>query len=159
MEPTLTIGQRVLVDRLSHGYKVGDIIVFYPPAGAEQGLCDNQTQTFGGQGAACDKTASTRSSQTFIKRIVAVGGDRISIVQGRVMRNGRQELAPYAQVCSDPQACNFPKTITVPRGYFFVMGDNRAESDDSRFWGPVPARWIIGKAFATYWPLNRLGTL
>ena len=52
-----------------------------------------------------------------------------------------------------------PKTITIPKGYFFMMGDNRGESDDSRYWGPVPKAWIIGEAFATYWPPDRIGTL
>jgi signal peptidase I len=49
--------------------------------------------------------------------------------------------------------------ITVPAGHWFMMGDNRGESDDSRFWGPVPTGWIIGGAFATYWPPDRIGTL
>jgi signal peptidase I len=50
-----------------------------------------------------------------------------------------------------------PKTITIPPDQYFMMGDNRGESDDSRYWGPVPRDWIIGKAFATYWPPDRIG--
>ena len=50
-----------------------------------------------------------------------------------------------------------PTPIVVPRGDVFVMGDNRGDSDDSRFWGPVPDSWVIGEAFFTYWPLNRIG--
>ncbi len=53
--------------------------------------------------------------------------------------------------------CNFPKPITIPPDHYFMMGDNRGASDDSRFWGPVPREWIIGKAFATYWPPKRVG--
>ncbi len=53
--------------------------------------------------------------------------------------------------------CDFPVPITVPAGMYFMMGDNRGASDDSRFWGPVPRKWIIGGAFATYWPPDRLG--
>jgi signal peptidase I len=49
--------------------------------------------------------------------------------------------------------------ITIPPGHWFMMGDNRGESDDSRFWGPVPRKSIIGGAFATYWPPNRIGLL
>jgi signal peptidase I len=52
-----------------------------------------------------------------------------------------------------------PKTITIPKGYFFMMGDNRGASDDSRYWGPVPKSWIVGEAFFTYWPPDRIGTL
>ena len=53
--------------------------------------------------------------------------------------------------------CNFPTPIKIPAGHWFMMGDNRGESDDSRFWGPVPTGWIIGEAFATYWPPDRIG--
>ena len=57
------------------------------------------------------------------------------------------------------QGCNMPKEITIPEGHFFMMGDNRGHSDDSRYWGPLPEEWLIGKAFATYWPPNRIGGL
>ena len=56
-----------------------------------------------------------------------------------------------------PAICRKP--IKIPPGYYFMMGDNRGASDDSRFWGPVPRKWIIGKAFATYWPPDRVGIL
>ena len=56
-------------------------------------------------------------------------------------------------------ACTFATPIRVPRGLWFMMGDNRGDSEDSRFWGPVPASWIIGDAFFTYWPPDRIGTL
>ena len=54
-------------------------------------------------------------------------------------------------------SCNLPEEITIPPDHYFMMGDNRGSSDDSRFWGPVPRDWIIGKAFSTYWPPDRIG--
>ena len=58
-----------------------------------------------------------------------------------------------------PASCTFPKTITVPAGDYYMMGDNRGNSDDSRYWGPVPQSSIIGAAFFRYWPPSRIGTL
>ena len=65
---------------------------------------------------------------------------------------------PYTRPCGGfSAACNLPRPITIPPDHYFMMGDNRGESQDSRFWGPVPRDWIIGEAFATYWPPDRVG--
>jgi signal peptidase I len=64
---------------------------------------------------------------------------------------------PYIIPCGHGGACDLPEKITIPPDHYFMMGDNRGASDDSRFWGPVPRAWIIGKAFATYWPPDRIG--
>jgi signal peptidase I len=86
------------------------------------------------------------SSQTFIKRIVAVGGDSLSIKNGHPVVNGAETTdESYVRPCGGGYECNLPKTITIPSGYFFMLGDNRGESDDSRYWGPVPATWILGR--------------
>ena len=165
MVPTLDVGQRVLVNRLSTHPGVGDIVVFHPPHGA-----DGYTPVCGapGEGAnpngsvyaqPCGMPTTQESSQTFIKRVVGVGGDRIEIVNGHVYRDGVRENDPYIEPCQGSSSCNFRKAITIPPGYFFMMGDNRPNSDDSRFWGPVPTKWIIGVAFFTYWPPRRIGTL
>jgi signal peptidase I len=90
---------------------------------------------------------------------VALPGDRISIQSGHVIRNGTREKDGYAATCGSAGACSFSGMITVPRGDYFMMGDNRGESDDSRFWGPIPQSWIIGEAFFTYWPPDRIGLL
>jgi len=161
MEPTLDVGQRVLVNRLSHRLgsdpKVGDIITFHPPAGA-----DEQPPQCGAPQAenqACTAPTPGESKQTFIKRVVGVAGDRLSIRDGRVIRNGHPTSEPFIASCAGGQGCDLPRTITVPKGDVYLMGDNRGQSDDSRFWGPVPIDWVIGKAFATYWPPKRIGIL
>jgi signal peptidase I len=165
MLPTLHINQRVLVDRIGSHFTtphVGDIIVFHPPKDYADGCADpNQGANGAGANGAkpCDVAQRQESSETFIKRVVAVGGDHISIVNGHVIRNGVEEKDRYTIPCGGADSCNFPSQITIPRGDYFMMGDNRGASDDSRYWGPVPKSWIIGKAFFTYWPPDRIGFL
>jgi len=160
MEPTLAIGQRILANRMIEHPSIGDIVVFHPPAGADQqpAVCGASYQG-GDSGQACAKPTAQESSQTFIKRVVAGPGDMISIVNGHVIRNGVPEKDPYIYQCGDAQGCNYRTPIRIPPNDYFMMGDNRGESDDSRFWGPVPDNWIIGVAFFTYWPPDRIGTL
>lgn len=168
MIPTLEIGQRILVNRLNTSPGLYDIVVFHPPAGADGDtpVCGDSKQ---GPEAAnfnqvnqivaqpCDKPTATESAQTFVKRVVGLPGDHLLITDGHVYRNGVQEKGSYVQPCSVPTDCNFKESITVPTGDYYMMGDNRGESDDSRYWGPVPQKWIIGVAFATYWPIDRIG--
>jgi signal peptidase I len=161
MVPTLDIGQRVLTNRLDTTPSIGDIVVFHPPHGADNTdnpVCGNPHQG-AGHTQACGQPTPTASSQTFIKRVVAGPGDRIFILDGHVYRNGVREKDSYTEPCGDASTCTFRKPITIPPGDYFMMGDNRGESDDSRFWGPVPDKWIIGVAFFTYWPPDRIGTL
>jgi signal peptidase I len=161
MVPTLQIGQRVLVNRIGTHFgdpSVGDVVVFHPPAGAEGG----NLQCGGGEppaGQVCLQESKTRASVNFIKRVVAGPGDRISIRNGHVILNGKPQKEPFTEPCRGGEGCDLPKTVTVPAGHWFMMGDNRGSSDDSRFWGPVPKKWIIGQAFATYWPPKRIGLL
>jgi signal peptidase I len=160
MVPTLIPGQRVLTNRLINHPSIGDVVVFHPPHGADfaSPVCGNNGQG-AGHPQACDEPTPQASTQTFIKRVVAGPGDRISIHNGHVIRNGVPEKDPYIEPCGTSSSCNFPQTITVPPGDYFMMGDNRGLSDDSRFWGPVPDKWVIGVAFFTYWPPDRIGTL
>jgi signal peptidase I len=161
MLPTLKVGQRVLVNRLGNRFndpKVGEIMVFHPPSGAE-GTGDTCGDANRSAGMACDKPTSQKADVNFIKRVVALPGDKISIRDGHVIRNGKRESDSYIAPCAGGSACNLPQTITIPPDHYFMMGDNRGESDDSRFWGPVPRKWIIGGAFATYWPPKQVGLL
>jgi signal peptidase I len=161
MEPTLAIGQRVLVNRLGMDFgkpHVGEVAVFHPPEGAEQQLCGPAPHMVRPGGPPCSEPEPKKSgSVNFIKRIVAGPGDEISIVEGHVIRNGVREHDSYIRPCPGVSECNFRTPVKVPAGHWFMMGDNRGASDDSRFWGPVPTSWIIGEAIATYWPPDRIG--
>jgi signal peptidase I len=161
MFPTLKLGQRILVNRLATHPGVGDIVVFHPPAGATNGGGSQCGDPDHGPGhrQPCDSPTSQVSSQTFVKRVVGLPGDTLRIRDGYVYRNGVKETGAYIQTCPEPATCTFSQTITVPRGDYYMMGDNRGLSDDSRFWGPVPQSSIIGTAFFTYWPPDRIGTL
>ncbi|HET8863441.1 MAG TPA: signal peptidase I [Solirubrobacterales bacterium] len=158
MEPTLDVGQRVLVNRFLYHFTdpgIGDIVVFHPPKGADNGTECGAPHL---PQESCPKPTPEESSQNFIKRIVAGPGDTLSVRNGHPVVNGVEKTdEPYTMPCGTAGACNLPKPITIPPDYYFMMGDNRGASDDSRFWGPVPRDWIIGKAFATYWPPDRVG--
>lgn len=93
--------------------------------------------------------------EIFIKRVVGLPGDRIAIDRGRVTVNGSALVEPYVRF---PDGRSFPEVV-VPANSLYVLGDNRADSDDSRFWGFVPENQVLGKALAGIWPLGRLGAL
>ncbi len=99
----------------------------------------------------------------YIKRVIGVPGDTISLNDGRVYLNGKLlNQDKYLNSSVPTRAGLFlqdGKTITVPENSYFVMGDNRAESSDSRDWGFVPVKSIIGEAFFVYWPLNKIGII
>jgi signal peptidase I len=158
MVPTLQVGQRVLVDRVTLHFSDphrGDILVFKPPKGADTDSCGRQPPA----GQACDTPTSDHSDTNFIKRVVGVPGDRLKVISGRVYIDGKLQKEPFIRPSSTCDICNLPREITIPPGHFFMMGDNRGESADSREWGPIPKKWIIGEAFFTYWPPKRIGTL
>ena len=142
MEDTLLIGDRVLVDRISWRFSEperADIVVFHPP--------------FDGP--------------VLIKRVIGLPGDVISVSDGFVSINGRRLDEPYVrridgrQEPSEPFANGLPwsleKPYRVPAGSYFVMGDNRTDSGDSREFGPIKRGQLVGRAFARYWPPGRIG--
>jgi signal peptidase I len=161
MVPTLEIDQRVLVNRIGNNFsdpKVGEVMVFHPPQGANDpdgpkcGVTVSESEL-------CPKPTGTESDVNFIKRVVAGPGDKIRVQAGRVILNGKPLKEPYVRPCGTGSGCDYPGELTIPKDHYFMMGDNRGQSDDSRFWGPVPRKWFIGGAFATYWPPKKIGLL
>ena len=140
MVPTLEIGDRVLVNKLSydfHDLNRGDVIVFKRPPNAVKNNADDPDD--------------------LIKRVIGLPGERVVARDGHVYINDRQLIEPYLP--SGTITDNLDTAVTVPPGKVFVMGDNRANSADSRFIGPIDSDLVIGRAFATVWPLNRMGSL
>jgi signal peptidase I len=157
MVPTLEPGDRVLADRLTLRFrdpKRGDVVVFHPPACpdaiSKSGVCDTPI---------ISKRTGT-SDQTFIKRVIGLPGEKIFSRSGKVFvqKPGKPAVAlnePYTH----GQETNIPIPITVPKGYYYMMGDNRGNSEDSRAWGPERRRDILGIARVRYWPVDRIGLL
>lgn len=133
MVPTLLINDRVLVNKFIYDFTEpdrGDLLVFESVEGDGQDL---------------------------IKRVAAVGGDEIRVQNGQLFVNGEAQSEPYLNQ-SSPDASFFGPE-TVPENHVFMMGDNRANSADSRVFGPVPNGNIEGKAFVLFWPVNRFDIL
>jgi signal peptidase I len=165
MVPTLEVSQRVLVDRVTFRFSDphrGDVVVFKAPEGAEENRCGSNRPGIAERGGMpCPEPTPDQSDENFIKRVVGVPGDSLSVREGRVYINGKRQDEPYVNEDTDLncEICNLPRPITIPPDHFFMMGDNRGESADSREWGPVPEDWIVGNAFSTYWPPDRIGIL
>jgi signal peptidase I len=160
MEPTLAIGQRVLVDRVTYHFSKpsrGDIVVFHPPKGSESN--GEKCGVPRPNNEPCPVGTTAESSANFIKRIVGLPGDRVKVIGNHAYVNGKRQNDSFAHTTPCTEVCNLPKEITIPPDHFFMMGDNRGESDDSRDWGPVPKKSLVGHAFFTYWPPKRIGTL
>ena len=151
MLPTLKVGSLISVAPLASRLRIGEIIVFHPSHGVDgkyitcgdrnQGTSPNAVQA----PQPCDHSIQRPSKQIWIKRIVGLPGDTLKIVGGHVIRNGVREPDPYAAACGRTLACTFARSITVPAGQYYVLGDNRGVSPDSRYWGPVDRSWILGR--------------
>jgi signal peptidase I len=146
MEPTIKVGTHFVADTKvydHHAPRVGDVVVLHPAGGAETNTCG----VAHGENQACPRPTRSRAKVTFIKRVVAVGPASVAIRGGRTIVNGRTTNEPFTAHCGDAApGCDLPRPISVPEGYVFLLGDNRGNSDDSRFWGPIPVGWVIGRA-------------
>ena len=133
MQPSLENHERIFVNKFVYRFEPvhrGDIVVFRYPLDP---------------------------SKIFIKRIIGLPGDMVSLRQGRVYVNGKELAEPYLppsyfSADSDPR-------IIVPPGQYYVLGDHREFSNDSRAWGTVEQKYIYGKAVVVYWPFSQLGSL
>jgi signal peptidase I len=145
MMPTLEVDDRITVNKDAYddvAPQVGDIVVLHPPEGALEARCGEPVPA----GRLCPRPVGDAADVFFVDRIVAGPGDRLRIVDGRATVDGERLDEPYAEECAIPESCTFRGSITIPDDHFFVMGDNRGASDDSRFWGPVPRDQIVGRA-------------
>lgn len=102
-------------------------------------------------------------SRMLIKRVIATAGETVTLVNGRVLIDGKVIDEPYVKGQSYPlepePGVNLRYPYTVPEGSVWVMGDNRENSQDSRYFGAIPVSTISGKAFFVYWPLSQIGFL
>ncbi len=139
MLPTLQVGERIVVDKVSyhlHAVHRGDIIVFSRPPLEQADYAD------------------------LIKRVIGLPGDTVASVDGRVTINGKVLSEPWLP---DPAPQTLPSPLAapyslnhpykVPPGEYYVMGDNRTDSEDSRYFGPIPGRLIVGKMAFKVWPV------
>jgi signal peptidase I len=147
MEPTLRPGAVVYTKPGPVHVRLDEVVIVHPPRGALRGALGVCGAHVASTQVCLDPTGG-RSSTFYIERVVALGGQRIALFGGHVVRDGKLQAEPFARVstCALARICNYPNAVTVPRGYVFLLGDNRARSDDSRFWGPVPSSWIVGVA-------------
>ena len=130
MEPTLQSGEFVIVNKLAYKFsqpEISDVIVFHYPRDPEQ---------------------------EYIKRIIGLSGDHVTISNGAVYVNDQLIEEPY--IAAEP---NYQSEWDVPEKSLFVLGDNRNNSSDSHNWGPVPMEYVVGKALVVYWPPEKWGLI
>jgi signal peptidase I len=133
MQPLLADGERIIVNKFVyrfHAIERGDVVVFWYP----------------------------REPQiSFIKRVVGLPGDMVELRRGSLFVNGQRVNETYLSA-QFKDSDTFPAT-EVKKGYFFVLGDHRNSSNDSRTWGDVPEKYIYGKAVYRFWPLAKMGAI
>ncbi len=145
MSPTLQVGNRIVVDKLSyhlHSINRGDIVVFARPPLEDQQYSD------------------------LVKRVIGLPGETISSKNCAVYINGKLLNEPWLP--KSPSSCtralpddpypqyDMPGPVHIPAGEYYVMGDNRTDSEDSRYFGPIPGSLVVGRAVAVVWPFSQI---
>lgn len=143
MVPNFQNGEYVLTDKVTYKLREperGEVVVFHAPEAAQ---CP--------EGTGCD----------FIKRVLGIPGDTIRVTNNSIYINGTPLEEPYIpdDFRTDPGAFTRDREITLTGDEYFVVGDNRPYSSDSRAWGPIRKGDIVGRAFFRYWPLPSAGLL
>lgn len=139
MATTLMVGDRVLVNKLSydlHDINRGDVVVFSRPPGLPSKPGD---------------------PEDLIKRVIALPGETVVARDGSIFINDKRLDEPYLD--KSVRTYNLDNPVTVPKGQVWVMGDNRTNSEDSRFFGPIDQDTVVGRAFMIMWPPSRIGAL
>jgi signal peptidase I len=134
---------RVLANRFIYHFrdpKRGEIVVFKTPPKAQ---------------VACSGVVGGGGGDTFVKRLIGLPGERWREENGFIYINGKQLNEPYVE--NDRRDADTYPEKTIPEGHYLMLGDNRASSCDSRRWGTVPRKNLIGPVFAVYWPPGRIG--
>lgn len=162
MEPQLHVNDRVVVSRLAyhlHPPRRGDIVVFNSPPGVEPPNAEPSnplSRAFHDVGVAL---GFAQDQTVLIKRVIGLPGETLDIHGGHVYINGDLLVEPYlpkgVESCApdtQPPNCGSFGPTVVPAGHVFVMGDNRGDSEDSRFFGAIPESSIIGRAIWKVWP-------
>jgi signal peptidase I len=137
MEPTLQIKDRVLVNRLAykaHPIHRGDVVVFARPPGI----------------------SSDPNVKDLIKRVIGLPGETIEFSEDRVLVDGRLLNEPYLPAGVPTRAKKLGPKIVVPQGQILVLGDNRENSNDGRFFGPIDKKLVVGRAFVMVWPFKHV---
>lgn len=138
MEPNFDNKEYILTDKLSYRFHApdrGDVVILKAPGNPDV---------------------------DYIKRVIGLSNERLKVQKGSVYINGEQLVEPYLKDASTLFPGSYMEEgteITIPEGFYFVMGDNRPHSSDSREFGPIPLQSIIGRAFLRYWPPQHFGPL
>jgi signal peptidase I len=133
MLPELTDQERIFINKFIYRFESiqrGDVVVFWYPLDP---------------------------AKSYIKRVVGLPGETVQLVNGEVFVNGKRLFEPY--VPSEYRDRQSLAPVRIPQGEFFVLGDHRTSSNDSRVWGTVERKLIYGKAVFVYWPVEQLGIL